>query len=132
MSIVFKALLVPAFMLTLLNPAYAQIEKPKLPDTGQSVQYDVTGKPLPITESSFYTGQDASIKGAPLSYRDNNDGTVTDLNTGLMWQKNHDTTKRNLAESTKVVNAMTLGGFDDWRLPTIKELYSLQILMDNS
>ncbi|MEZ9138806.1 MULTISPECIES: DUF1566 domain-containing protein [unclassified Shewanella] len=125
MSIVFNVSLFSVFMFTLLNPVYAQIETQKLPDTGQSVQYDVKGKPLSISNSSLFTGQDASIEGNSLSYKDNEDGTVTDLNTGLMWQKSHDTTKRNLAESTKVINNMTLGGYDDWRLPTIKELYSL-------
>jgi hypothetical protein len=28
---------------------------------------------------------------APLSFRDNGDGTITDLNTGLMWEKRDDT-----------------------------------------
>ncbi|QIA64975.1 DUF1566 domain-containing protein [Vibrio astriarenae] len=105
--------------------AHAQVEVPILPGTGQSVQYDTEGEPLAASESSLYTGQDASIEATPLRYQDNGDGTITDLNTGLMWQKSHDTTKRNLADSVAVVEAMTLGGHEDWRLPTIKELYSL-------
>ena len=28
--------------------------------------------------------------GAPLRYQDNSDGTITDLNTGLMWEKKSD------------------------------------------
>ena len=101
------------------------IENVHLPDTGQSKQYDTKGKVLNASKSSFYTGQDASIKGVKLSYHDNGDGTITDLNTGLIWQKAHDFTRRNLEESKKHVEGMTLGGYDDWRIPSIKELYSL-------
>ena len=37
------------------------------------------------------TGQDGEIQaGAPLAYVDNGDGTITDLNTGLMWEKKSD------------------------------------------
>ncbi|WP_117233961.1 DUF1566 domain-containing protein [Vibrio maerlii] len=125
MSNVLKVSAVAVITFSLLNPAYAQIETPLLPDTGQSIQYDTKGEPMEMSESSLYRGQDASISGNPLRYQDNDDGTITDLNTGLMWQKSHDTEKRNLADSKAVVEAMSLGGYDDWRLPTIKELYSL-------
>ncbi len=38
--------------------------------------------------TSSVTGDDGSVEaGAPLRYVDNADGTITDLNTGLMWEK---------------------------------------------
>ncbi len=38
--------------------------------------------------TSSVAGDDGSVKaGAPLRYVDNRDGTITDLNTGLMWEK---------------------------------------------
>ena len=38
--------------------------------------------------TSYAAGDDGAIRaGAPLRYRDNGDGTVTDKNTGLMWEK---------------------------------------------
>lgn len=101
------------------------VEKVTLPDSGQSVQYDIKGNVLKESKSSLYTGQDASIIGAKLNYHDNGDGTITDLNTGLIWQKAHDFTRRNLEQSQKHVKEMTLGGYTDWRIPTIKELYSI-------
>ncbi|ORT51034.1 hypothetical protein ST37_06535 [Vibrio sp. qd031] len=101
------------------------IETPLLPDSGQSVQYDTNGDILAASDSSFYTGQGASIQGNAPRYLDNGDGTVTDLNTGLMWQKAHDYTRRNMAETVEHVEEMTLAGNTDWRVPTIKELYSL-------
>lgn len=104
---------------------HISVKNVKLPDTGQSKQYDTKGKVLAKSKSSFYTGQDASVKGNTLQYKDNGDGTISDLNTGLTWQKAHDFTHRNLEDSISHVENMTLGGYDDWRVPTIKELYSL-------
>ncbi len=38
--------------------------------------------------TSYGTGDDGDIQpGAPLGYADNGDGTITDLNTGLVWEK---------------------------------------------
>jgi hypothetical protein len=38
--------------------------------------------------SSYVAGDDGDIRaGAPLRYRDNDDGTITDKNTKLMWEK---------------------------------------------
>jgi len=101
------------------------VGKAFLPDTGQTVHYDVNGNVAAESDSSLYTGQDASKQGHALNYRDNGDGTVTDLNTGLMWQKEHDFERRSLKQATEHVEHMTLAGFSDWRMPTIKELFSL-------
>ncbi|MEI6388179.1 MAG: DUF1566 domain-containing protein, partial [Spirochaetota bacterium] len=83
-------------------------------------------------ESLF--GQDAQHPGTTPSYRDNGDGTVSDLVTGLMWTKSLDlngdgtinaSDKRTLAKAGEGASKVTIGGYSDWRLPTIKELYSL-------
>lgn len=38
--------------------------------------------------TSYGAGSDGDVQaGATLSYQDNGDGTITDLNTGLMWEK---------------------------------------------
>jgi hypothetical protein len=69
-------------------------------------------------------GQDAQYAGNAPSYKDNRDGTVTDLNTGLMWQGDPGkkmTFKQALSGAAKC----KLAEHRDWRLPTIKELYSL-------
>ena len=93
-------------------------------DTGQELTYGnttVIGEPTP--GSSFY-GQDAQIDGNPPSYVDNGDGTVTDLVTGLMWQQGY-SGKMSQGESASGAFSFDLAGYTDWRLPTIKELYSL-------
>ncbi|MDC7220299.1 MAG: DUF1566 domain-containing protein [Spirochaetales bacterium] len=110
---------------TTANPAPVVTET-KLPDTGQSHVYDVDGNEVEVTdESSPYYGADATVEGNALSYHDNGDGTVTDLNTGLTWQQTPDFSRMSFDEAKEYCENLTLGGYDDWRLPTIKELYSL-------
>lgn len=105
-----------------------EVKEHKLPDTGQSNVYDENGELVEgIDESSIYYGADATIDGNALSYNDNGDGTVTDLNTGLMWQQTPDFTRFTYDEALEYVESLTTGGYTDWRLPTIKEIYSLAL-----
>jgi tetratricopeptide (TPR) repeat protein len=53
---------------------------------------------------------------------DNANGTVTDNQTGLMWQKEDDGTKRPYDEAVAYCKALRLGGFADWRLPKPDEV----------
>ncbi len=69
-------------------------------------------------------GQDAHYTAHPPSYKDHNDGTVSDLVTGLMWTQDPGE-KMTLAEALKKAATCKTGGHSDWRLPSIKELYSL-------
>ncbi len=81
--------------------------------------------------SLFIYGQALAIG----PYTDNNDGTVTDAGTGLMWQQATADTDGDgdIDESDKLTwtgalsycENLTLGGHSDWRLPDIKELVSL-------
>ncbi len=77
----------------------------------------------PSSGSSFY-GQDASYSGIQPDYTDNNNGTITDNNTGLMWQQDPGD-KIGQTEAENNLATFSLGGHNDWRIPTIKELYSL-------
>jgi len=62
----------------------------------------------------------------PESYTDNGDQTVTDNVTGLMWQQTVSTsTFYTLAQATALCSGLTLGGHNDWRIPTRIELMSL-------
>ncbi|MGQ1947483.1 Lcl C-terminal domain-containing protein [Geofilum sp. OHC36d9] len=97
-----------------------------LTDTGQTGVYDDNGDEISEpSETDDYYGQDAQFSGIASSFRDNNDGTVSDLNTGLMWQKTPDFERHNYYDAFDYVEDLEIGGYTDWRLPTIKELYSL-------
>jgi hypothetical protein len=77
----------------------------------------------PSRGKRFY-GQDAQYKGNQPAYRDNGNGTVTDKVTGLMWQQDMGT-KMTWDEAGGHARKSRLAGYTDWRMPTIKELYSL-------
>jgi len=95
-------------------------------DTGQDHCYDDISSITCPTEGEDFFGQDAQYSGVQASYVDNGDGTVIDLNTGLMWQQTPDLNdKSTFSEAVAGAESFGLAGYDDWRLPTIKELYSL-------
>ncbi|MHA7944574.1 Lcl domain-containing protein [Formosa sp. 3Alg 14/1] len=90
-----------------LNTYYSDADKISRPEVGDA----------------FY-GQDAHYNGNPPSYTDNQDGTITDHVTGLTWEKDMGS-KMTYTDAFKKAAHSTLGGHSDWRVPTIKELYSL-------
>ncbi len=57
---------------------------------------------------------------------DNENVTVTDTETGLMWQKEDDGKERNLQEAFTYCKELSLAGFKDWRLPTLAEFKDLE------
>ena len=67
----------------------------------------------------------------PSDYKIHNDGTVTSLITGLMWQQQDDSTTRNWQSATDYCENLELAGHTNWRLPTISELQYI-ILPGNS
>ena len=89
MSVSSARLLLPALIaLGALATAVAGEGVPyPIVDTGQARCYDSQREiPYPKEGAAFY-GQDAQVVANPPRYRDNGDGTVSDLVTGLMWQK---------------------------------------------
>ncbi|MCP4180276.1 MAG: DUF1566 domain-containing protein [bacterium] len=93
-------------------------------DTDVSAFYnDVAVITEPAAGTAFY-GQDANYSGNQPSYTDNGDGTITDNVTGLIWQQDMGD-KISYDDAITKAADLTLGGYDDWRVPTIKELYSL-------
>ncbi len=93
-------------------------------DTGQEKCFNNDREISCQSKDGDFYGQDGNFRGIQPSYRDNGDGTVTDSNTGLMWQKDHGA-KMTFGEAVSGAASCRTGGYTDWRLPTIKELYSL-------
>lgn len=93
-------------------------------DTGQNACFDDTNQIQCPESGEGYNGQDAQYKGNRAIYKDNGDGTVTDLVTGLMWVRARGE-KVSWADAMDGAEKCRVGGYTDWRAPTIKELYSL-------
>ena len=95
--------------------------------TGQTKCYGVGRNPemrsCPAPGGDAF-GQDAQYPFNAPRYRDNGDGTVTDEVTGLMWQKTF-LGDVSWPDAAAAAARATTGGHTDWRVPTIKELYSL-------
>ncbi len=112
----------------------------KLPATGQTTKFtadknDGIAGPVAVPD-------DGTVRaGAPLSYVENDDGTVTDQNTQLVWEKKgdgggvHDRRATALWSGNGVgetvwdwlddVNSQAFAGHIDWRIPNVKELQSI-------
>ena len=84
----------------------------KLQDTGQTGSFTNTA------------GEDSDYLMNTPSFTDNGDGTVTDNNTGLMWQK-MDGGEMTFENAGAYCEYLSLGGYTDWRLPTGIELFSI-------
>ncbi len=103
-------------------------------DTNQTLCYDDSIRiACPAANAAFH-GQDAQQGGNGPSFTDNRDGTVTDGVTGLMWTQSPDmdgdrdidaNDKLTYDEAVSRAASIRVGGYSDWRLPSIKALYSL-------
>lgn len=86
-----------------------------LPDTGQTGHFGMA-----FGEDSDYT------INAP-SYQTNSDGTITDRVTGLQWQQG-DGGEKSWDGAQSYCDTLVLAGRDDWRLPRLPELFSINQL----
>ncbi len=124
MNLLIITKLLLTFHLCTFTGVSSKVTSPVI-DTGQVKCYDNYKEiSCPKAGEPFY-GQDAQYDGIRMSYRDNGDGTVTDLNTSLMWQKTPPAVHYTWDEAVTYAENLQLAGYDDWRMPTIKELYSL-------
>lgn len=124
------------FFLIFTATAYALPPAP-VPQTGQTKCYDSSGAIIPCAG----TGQDADIKagvGWPNArFTVNDNSTVNDNLTGLMWTKDANApgpaacgpatskTWQGALTYAACLNANSYLGYADWRVPTIREIVGL-------
>ena len=94
-------------------------------DTGQTACYDNSSEITCPKEGEAFYGQDAQYDSAQFSLQDNEDGTISDINTGLMWQQTPSSSSFNWQEAVDHCDTLVLAGHDDWRIPSLKELFSI-------
>ena len=57
-------------------------------------------------------------------------GICQDTMTGTMWQKERSQTLSTIEDARLYAGKSRLGGYNDWRLPTVFELYDLHFIND--
>jgi len=79
----------------------------------------VDGKPI-----TGQNPQDSEIGVIEKQFVDNLDGTVTDSNSGLMWEKTSFDNTVSFNKAVQYCEESKTGDFEDWRLPSKEELES--------
>ena len=59
------------------------------------------------------------------SLTDNGDGTITDAATALMWAQDDEGLQVNWEDALAHAGSASVGGYNDWRVPNVKELQSI-------
>jgi hypothetical protein len=67
----------------------------------------------------------AFAAGSSARFEAGSDGTVRDTQTGLVWTQKDNGADVDFAGAKAFCEGSTVGGHDDWRLPTIEELQAL-------
>jgi hypothetical protein len=137
-SVLFFCFVVIGNVASQQNPKQGSALSYCVVDTGQTQCYNNSSKIAPPKPGQPFYGQDAQFHGEAFNYTISDDGlTVYDRSTGMTWQRSPDTdgdgvlTRKDKLTWTQIqampakLNAIKFGRFDDWRLPSIKELYSL-------
>lgn len=102
------------------SPPYYPIE-----ETGIQYCYNFLGAfPCP-DEAGILYGQDANYLGASFNFLDNANGTIDDAVSGLTWQQIQSNSRASQVDAQQACQDLNLAGKDDWRLPSIQELFSL-------
>ncbi len=113
------------------EPAYAGCYP--VVGTSQTKCWDSAGNIITPAMGEAFFGQDSQFDHITPVYTKSSDGlTVKDEVTGLTWQQTYEKPTSGgmyyWAETQTEVdnlNNQNYGGYNDWRVPTIKELYSL-------
>jgi hypothetical protein len=108
-------LLILAALMFIMLPVV--VSAAPVPDTGQTQSYTNT------------FGEDSDYSCNPHSYTNLGNGIVRDNVTGLEWQQATAPGTHTWQQAIDYCDTLDLGGKDDWRLPTVKEL---SLLVDSS
>jgi hypothetical protein len=97
--------------------------------TGGKLWGELRSKPLEFNryKEAFDLWSNLSVSNIENQYVNNENGTVTDMKTGLMWLVTYEI-KENILEVKQYIeklNGKSFAGYSDWRIPTLNELASI-------
>lgn len=95
---------------------------PKILETSQRSCYDAAKAIACPTEGRWY-GQDAQYESREPPRFEKRGETIDEAVTGLTWTQRLE--RMSLETATAIAATLRTGGYDDWRVPTIYELYGL-------
>lgn len=95
------------FSLVFIASVLFLLSQPRTPKSAEQKEIGVRLQPL----------HKASIVVAKKRFVDNGDGTVTDTQRKIMWQKGDNGKEVTFEEARKYCETLRLGGYADWRLP---------------
>ena len=82
--------------------------------------------PMALSNSGYETYPSLTTYSSTSNLVDNEDGTVTDTSTGLMWKQAQATeTEKVWKTALSDCQGLLFLGYSDWRLPSLKELHSI-------
>jgi len=116
-----------ALSMTLLPVATAPAATIDLPQTGQTLCYAENGIERPCAGTGEDGEYQAGVAWPNTRFTVDASGQcITDNLTGLMWTQNANAPGRlTWKDALGYANNLVLCGYDDWRLPNRKEMFSL-------
>jgi hypothetical protein len=95
-------------------------------DTNQGLCYNDGNAMSCAKKGQVFYGQDAQYSSNSPSYKDNGDGSITDNVTGLRWAQALSTASMDWSAAASYCENLDLAGNRNWRVPNIKELWSIR------
>ncbi len=107
-----------------------------LPKTGQVLEYEILDDG--VFQAGWWVGKTVANNLTRFVVKTiDGDDVVIDRATGLMWARDctgaggHEGVTYSFAAQNNHANLLTFAGFSDWRVPNVKELFSIMDFSDS-
>ncbi len=96
-----------------------------LPLIASAGSLEPSAAPAPTMKTLDEIYNKLDILGTRTRFQVTNDEAVMDYKTGLEWERSTNATRRTWDEASTYCTNLLFGGYIDWRLPTVNELFGL-------
>jgi hypothetical protein len=91
----------------------------------KSINLSIVNRPFYILTILYYLSSFILPANASNRFMDNGDGTISDTKNGLMWVSKDNGVPINWPDAVEYCRNLRVGGYADWRMPTLAELASI-------